>query len=142
MLSSSLAFAALAVGACGSSGGSTGSGGSGGSTGAGATGGAHAGSGGGSGGGGSGGMADTGGTYACMHTMTGTHMHPFTIPSADVDRGADKTYVLADGGTGHTTCSRSRAYDFAYLKAGTTQPIDSTTTQGHLHTVSITCTAG
>jgi len=32
------------------------------------------------------------------------------------------------------------AYDFVYLKAGATRMVDSTTTNAHLHTCSITCT--
>jgi hypothetical protein len=113
------------------------------------TGGANAGSGGvadtgGSGGGGAGGMDDGGGTtYACTHSMTGSHTHPLTIPGSDVERGyQDAPYLLEDGGTGHTHALTLTAYDFAYLQAGATQMVDSSTTLGHLHTCSIACTRG
>jgi hypothetical protein len=78
--------------------------------------------------------------YLCGNTMTGDHMHPLTICGADVQVGADKTYALAAGGTGHTHMLTLSAYDFLYLQAGVMIMRDSTTTNAHLHTCSITCT--
>jgi len=75
-----------------------------------------------------------------MNTMTGDHMHPLTICGDDVEVGLDKMYALAAGGTGHTHMLTVTAYDFVYLKAGATRMVDSTTTNAHLHTCSITCT--
>jgi hypothetical protein len=74
--------------------------------------------------------------------MTGDHMHPLTICGADVVAPPtdQKTFTLADGGTGHTHMVTLSVYDFLYLAAGTTVMKDSTTTNAHLHTVSINCT--
>jgi hypothetical protein len=115
LLGSSLAFAALALSGCGGSGESGGA--------------CHR----------SGGTAGTGGTDACTFTMTGNHMHGLQVPPADVSIGKDASYVLEDCGTGHTHRLEITAYDFGYLKAGATRMIDSTTTNSHLHNVSITC---
>jgi hypothetical protein len=95
--------------------------------------------------GGSGGAtcpAADGGALSCGTTMTGTHMHPLTICEADVQVGSDKTYTLADGGTGHMHMLALTAYDFLYLQAGVSIMRDSTMTNSHLHTVSITCPQG
>jgi hypothetical protein len=81
------------------------------------------------------------GGFSCGNTMTGNHMHPLTICGADVQAATEKTYPLADGGTGHTHMLTLSAYDFLYLQAGTAIMRDSTTTNAHLHTCSITCTA-
>jgi hypothetical protein len=81
------------------------------------------------------------GGYTCGNTMTGDHMHPLTICGADVVAAPEqKTYTLADGGTGHMHMVTLSVYDFLYLQAGTTIMRDSTTTNAHLHTCSITCT--
>ena len=80
------------------------------------------------------------GGFTCGNTMTGDHMHPLTICGDDVEVGLDKMYALAAGGTGHTHMLTVTAYDFVYLKAGATRMVDSTTTNAHLHTCSITCT--
>ena len=77
-----------------------------------------------------------------VENMTGSHTHPLTIPSSDVERGYyDAPYLLADGGTGHTHDLPLTAYDFVYFQAGATVVTDSTTTNGHLHTCTITCTS-
>jgi hypothetical protein len=88
--------------------------------------------------------ADGGGVgYSCGTSMTGSHMHPLTIPSSDVERGYyDAPYLLQDGGTGHTHELPLTAYDFVYFQAGVTVMVDSTTTNDHLHTCTITCTPG
>ena len=81
------------------------------------------------------------GGYTCGNTMTGDHMHPLTICGADVQAAPEqKTYTLADGGTGHIHMVTLSVYDYLYLQAGTTIMRDSTTTNAHLHTCSITCT--
>jgi hypothetical protein len=68
------------------------------------------------------------------------HSHPLTVPGADVDRGAqDGPYTLEDGGTGHTHQLFVSAYDFLYLAGGTAWMIESTETEGHTHTCTITC---
>jgi hypothetical protein len=84
--------------------------------------------------------SDAGGGFSCGTTMTGTHMHPLTICGADVEAGFDKTFTLESGGTGHTHMLALTTYDFVYLQAGATIMRDSTTTNAHLHTCSITCT--
>jgi hypothetical protein len=88
------------------------------------------------------GPADGGTQYSCGTTMTGDHMHPLTICNADVQAAPEqKTYTLADGGTGHMHMVTLSVYDFLYLQAGTTIMRESTTTNAHLHTCSITCTS-
>jgi hypothetical protein len=135
MLASSLAWAALTLSGCSDNGGSGGTGGTGGTAC------------GGSGGNGSGGAAGTGGSaWACTNSMTGSHTHPLTIPGADIESGnaaqPGMKYTLQDCGTGHTHTLELSAYDVAYLQAGTTRMIDSSTTNSHLHTVTIACTMG
>jgi hypothetical protein len=78
----------------------------------------------------------------CMHSMTGTHMHPLTIPGSDIDIEGQGVapYVLEDGGTGHTHTLELSPYDFIFLGGGTTVMVDSSTTSNHLHTVTINCT--
>jgi hypothetical protein len=125
ILSATLAWAAATLSGCSDNGGTGGAGGMGGTT-ACATG------------------ADGGvGGYSCGITMTGNHMHPLTICGDDVQNPpTDKrTYTLPDGGTGHIHMLELSVYDFLYLQAGTTIMRDSTTTNAHLHTCSITCTA-
>jgi hypothetical protein len=120
ILSSTLAWAALTLSGCSDNEGPGGAGGA---------------------GGGAGGAGGSGGASACATTMTGNHVHPLTIPTSDVERGYyDAPYVLQDGGTGHTHELPLTAYDFVYFQAGVTVMADSTTTNGHLHTCSITCT--
>jgi hypothetical protein len=132
ILGSTLAWAAVTLSGCSDSGGTTGDGGGGGAGGAC----------GGAGGHGAGG-ADAGGGTVCTVSMTGTHVHPLIIPGSDVDRGYQEApYTLLDGGTCHTHTLELSAYDFAYLHAGATRMIDSSTTENHLHTVTIACTLG
>jgi hypothetical protein len=137
VLASSLALAGLTLAGCSSDGGANPTG-TAGTTGSAGMGGAT----GGTGGAGAGGAAGSGGSSTtCVNSMTGTHMHPLTIPGADIDRGAqDAPYLLQDGGTGHTHTLELSIYDFAYLHAGATRMIDSSTTNNHLHTVTVTCT--
>ena len=144
MLASSLAWAALTLSGCSDNGGSGGTGGTGGGGGTGGSG--AGGSGtlacGGTNGNGAGGAAGTGGSaFACMNTMTGTHTHPLTIPGSDIENGNSMVpYTLQDCGTGHTHTIELSVYDVAFLQAGTTVMVDSSTTASHLHTVSISCT--
>ena len=124
MLASSLAWAALTLSGCSDNGGSGGNGACGGTNGTGA-----------------GGGAGTGGSaFACTNTMTGTHTHPLTIPGSDIENGNSMVpYTLQDCGTGHTHTLELSVYDVAFLQAGTTVMVDSSTTANHLHTVSINC---
>jgi hypothetical protein len=125
ILSATLAWAAATLSGCSDDSGGHGGGGA---------------SGGGTSGGGAGG---SGPAYACATSMTGSHMHPLTIPGGDVELGYhDGPYLLENGGTGHTHNLEFTAYDFVYLQAGATIMRDSTTTNNHLHTCSITCTLG
>jgi hypothetical protein len=142
ILASSLAWAAVTLSGCSDNGGSGGTGGTSGTAGTSASGTAGNSGGGGTGGAGAAGAAGTGGSaYACVNSMTGTHMHPLTVPGSDVERGyQDAPYTLQDGGTGHTHTLELTAYDYVYLQAGATRMIDSSTTSSHLHTVTITCT--
>jgi len=130
LLASSLAWAALTLSGC-SDGASSSPSGTGGAAACGGTGGT-----------GAGGAAGTGGSvYACTNTMTGSHTHPLTIPGSDIERGyPTPPYTLEDCGTGHTHTLQLSVYDVAFLQAGTTVMVDSSTTANHLHTVSVACT--
>ena len=131
ILTSTIAWAAATLSGCSDSG-------SGGADGA--AGGGTGGQGGMSAGGGTGGGAPG---YACVTSMTGSHTHPLTIPGSDVELGYHPgPYLLEDGGTGHTHDLQFTAYEFVYLQAGATLMRDSTTTNGHLHTCTISCTLG
>lgn len=93
---------------------------------------------------GAGGTAGTGGTmYMCTtDTNNGDHSHPLTIPGEDVDYGySPDPYTLEDGGTGHTHEVTLSAYDFLFLKGGSTVNLESTETEGHTHPVVIMCTS-
>jgi hypothetical protein len=94
------------------------------------------------GGGTDGGLGDDAGAGVLCSTNTsnGDHSHPLEIPQDDIESGfGDKTYLLEDGGTGHTHTVTITAYDFLFLQAGTEYPIESTTDAGHSHTCLITC---
>jgi hypothetical protein len=97
----------------------------------------------GTGGMGTGGMG-TGGSAAAacdsgaMHTaITNNHSHALTIPQADIDAGAQKTYDIK-GGSPHSHNLVVTAAHFTMLKAGNSVMI--TTSSGtHMHTVTLRC---
>jgi hypothetical protein len=89
--------------------------------------------GGGTDGGGLGGDAATGGLCS-TNTYNGNHCHPLRVPSSDVYANlAEMTYMLEDGGTGHTHAVRLTAYDFLYLQAGVSRQLRSTVDDDHDH---------
>jgi hypothetical protein len=121
-LSSMLAWAALTLSGCGDGGNGGGTGGAGG----------HGGAGG-----------DGGTTRVCSSVVevVMNHTHPLTVPGSDVDRAyQDAPYLLEDGGTGHTHTLMLTGYDWAYLQAGVTRSVDSSTDLDHSHPCDITCT--
>ena len=113
-------------------------------TGAGGMTGAQGGMGGGTGGDGAGGTAGSGGgTYTCtnMVGMAMGHTHPLTIPGSDIENQSQAApYILEDGGTGHTHELLLTAYEIVFLNAQTPVTSTSSTTNGHEHSVDISCT--
>lgn len=91
---------------------------------------------------GAGGTAGTssGPTYVCDIEMTGTHVHPLTIPSEDVARGYQTTYMLGEA-SGHTHTLEISNYGFIYLQGGSAIMVESSNDDDHSHTVTITCSA-
>ncbi|HXJ21791.1 MAG TPA: hypothetical protein VMT03_16320 [Polyangia bacterium] len=131
-LTSVLAWAALSLSGCSDGGAGGGTGGAGGGA---------AGQGGAGGAGAAGG--DGGTTIMCTSVveMVLNHTHPLTVPGSDVERGyQDTPYLLEDGGTGHTHTLTLSGYDFAYLQAGVTRSVESSTTLDHTHPCDVTCT--
>ena len=124
-LTSMLAWAALTLSGCGDDGNSGGTGGTGGT-----------------GQGGAGG-SDGGTLFTCASVVevVMNHTHPLTVPGSDVARSyQDAPYLLEDGGTGHTHTLTLSGYDWAYLQAGVTRTVDSSTDVNHSHPCDITCT--
>lgn len=91
--------------------------------------------------GGTAGSGGSGSGYACDVEMTGTHVHPLTIPGGDVSRGYQDAPYLLEQASGHTHTLTVSVYEFLYLQGGTTVVIESSTTESHSHTCSITCSA-
>ncbi len=91
---------------------------------------------------GSGGAQGGGGkcTAAPVITMD-KHTHPVTVPLADVVAGAEKTYMLEAGATGHTHMMTVTAPDFTTLKTTGTVDVMSTLDSGHMHKVTLKCGA-
>lgn len=93
------------------------------------------------GGGTEGGIEDAGpGVLCSTNTDNGNHCHALVVPQIDVESGISQaTYLLEDGGTGHTHTVTLTAYDFFYLQAGVATKVESTEQAGHTHTCLITC---
>jgi hypothetical protein len=72
-------------------------------------------------------------------TDNGDHSHEVTIPGSDVEEGYDATYVLEDGGTGHTHTLMISAYEFVYLQLDGFLTVTSSETENHKHDCVITC---
>ncbi len=70
-----------------------------------------------------------------QHTPT----HTLTIPASDVSVGIQKTYTLADNGSGHTHTVTLTAQDFASLAGNQGIQETSTTTNSHTHIVTVNC---
>jgi len=68
-----------------------------------------------------------------------TPNHTLTIPKEDVAAGVDRTYTLADNGSGHTHEVTITAADFANLQMATGIGETSTLTIGHTHLVTVNC---
>ena len=62
------------------------------------------------------------------------------VPQSDASAGfAEATYILEDGGTGHTHTVTVTAYDFFYLDAGIAPSLVSGEDAGHYHVCQISC---
>lgn len=90
---------------------------------------------------GSGGTPDSGGTSMCESIVetVNNHAHIVDIPASDVEAAFDKTYVLEDGGAGHSHTLALSAYDFIYLQGGSTIEVRSSTDSAHSHLCTVTC---
>lgn len=80
------------------------------------------------------------GVLCSTDTDNGNHCHPLSIPNGNASGGfTEATYVLEDGGTGHTHTVSISAYDVHDLEAGFTVMLLSTEDAGHSHQCRITC---
>lgn len=85
---------------------------------------------------GTGGNGTAGG---CSDEMiTGNHGHSLSIPQADVDAGAEKTYSIA-GDSPHDHEVTVTAADFMALASGGAVTITATSDGTHDHDVTISC---
>lgn len=75
----------------------------------------------------------------CAATISGNHGHALSIPAADLDATAPRTYDI-QGSADHTHQVTFSAADLAQLKAGQTVTVISTTALAHEHSISETCT--
>lgn len=93
------------------------------------------------GGGTDGGTSDDAGAgvLCSTNTFNGDHCHPLTVPLSDVSRHDYVTYILEDGGTGHTHTLALSAYDFLLIEPGVSQTFQSSFDAGHSHACIITC---
>jgi hypothetical protein len=70
--------------------------------------------------------------------ITSNHGHALTVPAADVQSGAEKTYAIK-GTSGHDHSITIKAADFALLKQGQTFVATSTEASSHTHQVTVQC---
>ena len=77
----------------------------------------------------------------CADSIANNHGHVLTIPVADLDSTAPKTYDIMGTATTHTHTVTFSAAQLAQLKAGTMVTVTSSpaATDGHTHAVSVTC---
>jgi hypothetical protein len=89
---------------------------------------------------GAGGEPDSGGTAFCgsVVEIVNGHAHVVNVPLSDVEAGFDTTYVLEDGGAGHTHMLVVSAYDHIYLQGGAAVDITSSTDATHSHVCTLT----
>ncbi len=93
------------------------------------------------GGGTDGGTSDDAGAgvLCSTNTFNGDHCHPLAVPVSDLSRHDYVTYILEDGGTGHTHTLMLSAYDFLLIEPGVSQTFQSSFEAGHSHACVITC---
>ncbi len=72
------------------------------------------------------------------NTISGNHGHSLTVPIADVNAGADKSYDI-QGAAGHPHTIMVTAAQFAMLKTTFSISVVSSEDNFHMHTVTITC---
>jgi hypothetical protein len=78
---------------------------------------------------------------ACKPPVIGqNHGHKLVVSPADVAAGVEKTYSI-QGAAGHDHFVTITSAQFTQLGAGNTIEVMSTNTAGHMHTVTITCSA-
>jgi hypothetical protein len=89
--------------------------------------------------GGTAGAAGTSGlTCSADVAVTVDHDHQLTVPPADVQAGADKTYTTSSVNA-HTHMVTVTSVQFQTLAAGGSVTIESSTDAQHSHTVTVTC---
>lgn len=78
------------------------------------------------------------GTKSCASSISDNHGHALSIPTADLESTADKTYSI-QGASGHDHTVTLVASDFAKLKSGASVIVTATTAVAHAHEVTVTC---
>jgi hypothetical protein len=72
------------------------------------------------------------------NVITNPHSHVLTVPVADLEDGADKTYDI-QGTSQHTHTVTITAAQFATLAGGTSIMLTSTSGNGHTHAITVNC---
>jgi len=71
-------------------------------------------------------------------TIAANHGHSLTVSTADVQAGAQKIYSI-QGSSGHNHEVTITAANFNSLKSNSSITVDSTSGDGHTHSVSVSC---
>lgn len=79
-----------------------------------------------------------GGNGSCSSDITPSHGHTLAVSAADISAGVDKTYEIT-GSADHGHTAIVTAADFADLKGGKPVSITSSSTAGHNHSITVTC---
>jgi hypothetical protein len=79
-----------------------------------------------------------GSATGCGSTISANHGHTLTVPQADVDAAADKSYDIT-GSAAHQHTVMVTAAHFATLANGESVTITSSTDASHSHDVTISC---
>ena len=86
----------------------------------------------------------TGGDPNCLEngarasSITSNHGHSLTVSREDVEAGLEKTYSI-EGSAGHVHNVTVTAANFGSLQNNGSVNLDSTSGNGHSHSVTITC---
>jgi hypothetical protein len=83
----------------------------------------------------SGGDCSTNGTST---SIGANHGHELTIPAADVDAGAEKTYNIQGSG-GHNHTVTITAAQFTSLQNNEGVSVSSSSASSHAHTITVNC---
>jgi hypothetical protein len=75
---------------------------------------------------------------ATASNITGNHGHSLTVSNADVSAGGEKTYNIM-GTAGHSHNITVTAANFITLSNNQQITLNSTTGNGHTHTVTVSC---